>query len=119
MSIGGRAFESCSSLTSVKVYWETPLSIDSDVFSSSNYEKATLYVPTGTKAAYEATDVWNDFKEIVEFEAEKDGIDAVVSDRESIKSIYTLGGQRLSKPQHGLNIIRSAKGKNGRKVLVK
>jgi uncharacterized protein (UPF0264 family) len=100
------------------VYWETPLY--PFVFFGSYYYNATLY---GTKAAYEATDVWKEFKEIVEFEAEKDGIDAVMSDREGIKSIYSLGGQRLNKPQRGLNIIRSAngrlQGKKIRKVLVK
>ena len=27
----------------------------------------TLYVPNGTKAAYEAADYWKEFKEIVEY----------------------------------------------------
>ena len=32
-----------------------------------NYKDATLYVPVGCKAAYEAADYWNDFKMIKEF----------------------------------------------------
>ena len=42
----------------------TPVSINSDCFS--NRANATLYVPVGSKAAYEAANYWNEFKEIVE-----------------------------------------------------
>ena len=45
---------------------ETPISIESSVFS--NRTNATLYVPAGSKAAYEAADYWKEFKEIVEME---------------------------------------------------
>ena len=62
-SIGSWAFEHCSSLTSVYVKRREPISIDSSVFRDVS---ATLYVPLGCKAAYEAADVWKDFKEIVE-----------------------------------------------------
>jgi hypothetical protein len=64
-SIGNYAFSGCSSLTTVKVNWETPFSINSSVFSNHR-TNATLYVPNGTKAAYEAADYWKEFKEIVE-----------------------------------------------------
>lgn len=63
-SIGTLAFNGCSTLTSVKVENEIPLQIGSGVFS--NRANATLYVPAGSKAAYEAADYWNEFKEIVE-----------------------------------------------------
>ncbi len=60
------AFNACSSLTSVIVEWETPVSISSNTFS--NRANATLYVPAGSKAAYEAADYWKDFGTIVEME---------------------------------------------------
>ena len=63
-SIGNSAFFDCSSLISVTVGWDTPLPISSNTFT--NRKNATLYVPEGTKAAYEAADYWKDFKEIVE-----------------------------------------------------
>ena len=63
-SIGNYAFYQCSSLTSVTVEMETPLTIESYTFS--NRANATLYVPAGCKAAYEAADYWKEFKEIVE-----------------------------------------------------
>jgi len=87
-SIGTRAFQQCSKLTSITI----PESVTSigdgaffccdeltsiysyitDVFeiSNSTFEaipaKATLYVPKGTKAVYESTNGWNEFKNIKE-----------------------------------------------------
>jgi hypothetical protein len=64
--IGYGAFDDCTGLTSVTVEWETPITITSDVFS--NRTNATLYVPRGSKAAYEAANYWKEFKEIVEYD---------------------------------------------------
>ena len=78
-SIGECAFGSCSSLTSVTSFIDNPFRIG-DVFrisvssvssvslESSVYTNATLYVPVGTKAKYEATDGWNQFINIVEMD---------------------------------------------------
>ena len=63
-SIGQDAFARCGYMTMVNVYRENPLSINSNCFS--NRTNATLYVPSGYKAAYEAADYWNEFKEIIE-----------------------------------------------------
>ena len=66
-SIGQKAFYGCYGLTSVTAESETPVTITSTVFY--NRTNATLYVPYGCKAAYEATDYWKDFKEIIEMAA--------------------------------------------------
>ena len=58
-SIGKFAFQDCSNLTTVTVEMETPLAIDSETFT--NRANATLYVPAGCKAAYEAAAYWQDF----------------------------------------------------------
>ena len=63
-SIGNYAFQYCSRLTSVTVENPTPITITFGVFY--NYENATLYVPVGSKGAYEAANYWKDFKEIIE-----------------------------------------------------
>ena len=60
----------------------------------------------------------NVFKETIEgqylgTEENPDGIDDLNDLKESRATIYNLAGQRLSKPQHGLNII------GGRKVLIR
>ena len=66
-TIGVGAFYNCSNLTSVTVNIETPIAIDYDTFSSQ--ANATLYVPAGSKAAYESADYWKEFGTIVEMEA--------------------------------------------------
>ncbi len=66
--IGGDTFRSCSNLTSVKVERENPLTIRNNTFT--NRANATLYVPIGSKSAYQAADYWKDFKEIVEYDPE-------------------------------------------------
>jgi len=58
-------------LTSVAVNIIDPLPIGSSTFP--NRENATLYVPAGSKAAYEAADYWKDFKEIIEMEPDVPG----------------------------------------------
>jgi len=63
--IGDRAFVRCDALTSVRCHMETPPAISKEVFTNSAY--ATLYVPKGCKAAYEAADYWKDFGVIKEF----------------------------------------------------
>lgn len=63
-TIGNQAFDHCGELTSVTIESNTPIAISSYTFS--NRANATLYVPAGCKAAYEAADYWKEFKEIVE-----------------------------------------------------
>ena len=68
--IKGRAFSCCDNLESVTVNWLTPIEIDESVFSGWTrevYERCTLYVPRGTKAKYEAAEVWKKFFKIEEF----------------------------------------------------
>jgi len=67
-TIGNEAFSSWNKgLKSVTVEWSSPIAINQDAFKY-NYG-ATLYVPAGCKAAYEAAAYWQDFKEIKEIGA--------------------------------------------------
>ena len=52
---------------------DKPISITESTFS--NRANATLYVPKGSRAAYDAADYWKEFKEIVELEPEPIGFD--------------------------------------------
>ena len=63
-SIGETAFFGCNALSSVIVGAATPLNITSYTFS--NRANATLYVPIGSKTAYQAANYWKNFGEIVE-----------------------------------------------------
>lgn len=59
------AFMGCSALTSVTCNNPTPPLIFENSFGSS-CDKATLYVPKGSKQAYQSDSNWKNFKNIVE-----------------------------------------------------
>ena len=63
-SIGSNAFYYCSSLSYVVMDAAIPIAIPEDAFPTRANVK--LYVPKGSKEAYEAADYWKEFKEIVE-----------------------------------------------------
>lgn len=56
----------CDKLNKVTVLWDDPLQIDESVFMDDNYEKATLYVPVGTKEKYKGATGWKNFINISE-----------------------------------------------------
>jgi hypothetical protein len=64
ISIGAQAFAGCYSLDTVTVGNSTPVEL-TDGSTFSNRANATLYVPAGSKEAYEEASVWNEFMEIV------------------------------------------------------
>ena len=86
INIGDYAFSGCTGLTSVIVEISTPVSINKNIFT--NRANATLYVPFGSKAAYEAADYWKEFKEIVE-------LDPVVTTDEALSAdaVETMAGK--------------------------
>lgn len=91
------AFFGCQSLVSATVNWSTPLIIDDDAFRNSNINNATLYVPVGSKAAYEAADNWKEFKEIVEIASASEDTDvSQLTDAVYIESMTGLVGTELS-----------------------
>ena len=69
-SIGSSAFYNCTGLTKIISEIENPLIVD-DVFSCNDkdiYASATLVVPPGKKSAYQNTNGWKQFTNIVEAE---------------------------------------------------
>ena len=81
-SIGNSAFNGCSGLTSVTIKNSTPPTIEKDYSYHINVPDVpinTLYVPYGSKAAYEAAAYWKDSKEIIEMEPEEDEIQGDVN----------------------------------------
>lgn len=65
VTIGTSAFNKCYKLTSVTVEWDEPIAL-MNAATFSNRANATLYVPAGTKAAYQAAEFWQDFAQIEE-----------------------------------------------------
>ncbi len=60
-----RAFEDCTSLSSIISKATTPPTIDSSTFDEK-VKSIPVIVPNGCKASYQASDVWKDFKGIIE-----------------------------------------------------
>ena len=67
-TIGFGAFSKCANLTDVYCYAENVPNTATNTFEDSYIEYATLHVPAGSKAVYEAADYWKEFKEIIEME---------------------------------------------------
>jgi hypothetical protein len=63
-SIGESTFENCSALTEVTVDWQTPLAINSNVFTGLTLSNVILNVPEEKIATYEAVSVWTNFSPI-------------------------------------------------------
>ncbi len=63
-SISEYAFADITGITSVKVPWLTPIAINENVFASGAYSSAILSVPAGTKEAYAAASIWENFTNI-------------------------------------------------------
>ena len=64
-SLGSWVFDNCSNLESITVLNPTPATVGSDVFRGIS-DAATLYVPRGATAAYEADEKWSVIPNIAE-----------------------------------------------------
>ena len=121
-SIGYDAFYDCTGLTSVISLIEEPFEISGNTFYNwvedhFEFTTATLYVPAGTKAKYESTPAWNKFKNIVE--GIENAVKSVETDAKAEETErYNVGGQRISSPQKGLNIVKMSDGTT-RKIMCK
>ncbi len=110
-SIGDYAFYHCNSST-VTSYIKSPSAVKDNVFQYYDNDKksfvfttAKLYVPAGTKAKYQATDGWKNFKEIIEMEATIDG-DANGDGKVDDKDVLAIANYLMDKPSSGnFNII--------------
>ena len=65
-TIGAYAFSQCRGLKEVHSLITNPFIIEDNVFPSQITEEVILFVPIGTKAKYEATKGWKQFKNIIE-----------------------------------------------------
>ena len=84
-TIGDYAFSGCTEVASVTVKSPTPVAISEGTFA--NKANATLYVPEGSKAAYQAADEWKEFMEIVEAPVE-----ATWTDSNGMTWSFTVSG---------------------------
>ena len=67
-SLGDNAFSGCTGLSSVIMEINTPISITGQTFRNVNKSTCTLYVPYGSKSAYENAQYWKEFENIEELD---------------------------------------------------
>lgn len=116
-SIGDDAFYVCSGLTSVYSLIENPFSISSRVFYGIAYD-ATLYVPQGTKSAYESAGWTRYFSNVVEFNTM--GIADTPAGRAEGNVVYGLNGTKVNVKGGDLKSLpRGIYVRNGKKTIVK
>ena len=95
-SIGDVAFLDCSSLSVITSLITDPFEIDEYVFDNSVYTSATLFVPKGTKAKYEAIPAWNMFQKIEEIVVKGDVNDDGAVDVADISTVIdVMAGKAL------------------------
>ena len=80
-TIGGTAFNGCTSLEEVTVHWTTPIT-DVDETAFPDRASQWLNVPSGTKAAYHAADVWKDF--LMDYGLAVKGIDVSIKNQTDV-----------------------------------
>ncbi len=65
-SIGEDAFRNNRNISAIVSFATTPPACDSNAFNGIDKGSCTLYVPSGTKALYRASNQWKDFHTIVD-----------------------------------------------------
>jgi hypothetical protein len=66
------AFGNCSKLADIYCYAASVPKTGNEVFDISNYMNATLHVPAASLGAYQTTEPWSNFKEIVALKNQDD-----------------------------------------------
>ena len=107
-SIWYDAFVRCTNLSKVISYIEEPFNIYNDPFRHVA-DNATLYVPAGTKASYQATSGWNEFTNIKEFNSV-----TLAKDIVSYTSVVALD---FTEPIEGLKAYTVSEVTDGKAVL--
>lgn len=113
----GKGFLSlCRNLKTIYAYMPDPNALTYEDNFDYESREWTLYVPKGTKSAYQNSE-WRYCKEIIEMETS--GIDSVILNPNAKEvSRFSADGQRLAVPVKGLNIVKYSDG-SARKVVVK
>lgn len=105
--IAPKAFDKDTALKSVTVRSPTPIAIYNNIFPVYG----DLYVPKGSKEAYEKAAIWQNFN-IIEYTPTTGIEDCQAPLTQKSSPIFTLSGQRASKTQSGRIYIQ-----NGKKII--
>ena len=116
-TIGSYAFYGCRGLTKLYAMTQVPPTCGEEALDDINKRECTLIVPQGYVDAYRTAPQWKEF--LFMEEIDPDGIKNIEhSPLNTEEAWYSLDGNKLSKPQKGINIIRMSDGTT-KKVMIK
>ncbi len=108
------AFQWCDKLASINTLNSNPPLIDLTTFDGVDKETCILYVPYGSKDAYQSAQHWNEFVNIIETDFAS--IADVETDNNNKVEYYNLQGIRIKNPENGVYIKRQ--GNSVTKVII-
>lgn len=116
--IGSNAFENCENLLDVYCYNSDVPSTSINAFDNSYPEYITLHVPQLSEEAYKLTSPWDKFKSIVALKEDDPNPTGIVNILENrcADQYFDMKGNRITKCQKGIIIIRNSNGKT-KKVI--
>jgi len=119
-SIDITAFRGCTGLKEIHSKNSTPPRLGSNCFANVNKTTCILYVPKGSKNAYQLASQWKDFTNIIE-EGDETAINIINKDKITIQSIsngiaietkeqtpitvYNLSGQKVYQSVINRNVV--------------
>lgn len=124
---GENVFKECTGITKIYCKENVPLRLYRNLFPTSVYDKATLFVPIGSSRAYRNTIPWSFFLNIIDYKFDS-GIENILVTKSSSSidltlpyEIFNLSGMQIDisyeNLNHGIYIIRQ--GDTVKKIVVK
>lgn len=123
-SIGEKAFYGCTALSSVYGNPSTPPTChDDDVFSTSTYSDATLYVADDARDDYLSTSPWSLFTNIdtPDNDTLDSGISLLKTDADTLYTVYSIGGTLIMRSANRESVNDLPEGIyiiNGKKTMI-
>lgn len=119
--IGSKTFDGCTAVSEITYLADEPIEGYSNIFDSSTYETATLYMSEAGAAAGKGIDPWKNFKNVKV--SESSSLNGVVADfnAEEPCEVFTLNGVKVADNADnlpaGVYIVRQ--GNTVKKIAVK
>lgn len=113
-SISEEAFAGCNNLEKVYAMSSNAVKCNQNIFSTTVYENAALYVPEGSISSYENTAPWWFFYNISPIPTAIDGVEMDAEDADA--PVYSLSGVRMQSTD---NLPKGVYIRNGKKFMVK